>query len=864
MKHNPLLQNYWTLDIDQVLTLTGTTRQGLTTTENLRRLDQYGDNTLRDHSEHGILRILGEQFLSPLIWILIFAGVITGYLGEFLETGVIFSAVLINILFAFYQEYRAERTIDQLRSYIKNRTRVLRDGILHDTDAKNLVVGDIVSITHGNRIPADGRIIESIGLHIDESILTGEALPVLKQVSIVQSTTLAERTNSVFGGTYVTEGVGLFVVTATGSETEIGKIATSVTQTKHVKTPVQQAVKQISWYVFLIALVIVFLIFFLGIIRGENIFDMLILSSAVAVGAVPEALPITLTVILSVGVLAISQKGGLVRKLSAAETLGSTTLILTDKTGTLTTAEFSLETIFSREDLLTLNHYDDKSIEHLTTHQAQAILQSFPNIQATVEKIGPDPSSWIYSGGAFDVIILKSIHRFKIPFDHKPLGKLLLPFNSSNKYSISLLDTTMTILGAPDILIHHSQYSDQEKIKALEIIAHMASQGKRMVALGEKIKNGNDESLQNLTLKALFVFSDPIREDVAESITAIQSKGVRVKIITGDMIGTARSVAHRVGISAEDHELLTGDIIKSLDDTELKKLLPHITVFARTTPEDKLRIGNLYRTMGEIVAMTGDGVNDAPALKSMDIGISLGSASDVAKSAADMILLDNHFKTITNAITEGYKIRSNIQKTFVYLMSNSLDEVFVIAGALIAGLAIPLTALQIIWINMLTGTLPALAFAYDEHTSTTKDPRHGIFDFRTKFLALGIGTLSSFFLFALYVLLVKIIPDPLLARSLFFVCFGTYVLTISYSFKNMEKFIFTYNPFTNIRLNVANLFGLGLIIATVTIPFLQEVFTVTSIPLRFIWIILLWNVFNIALIESAKWTISYIAKKHTL
>lgn len=865
MEQQHHLVESWLLEPNKVLELFTTSREGLAPSEIAIRKKQFGENTFKDYSRHSALAVFAEQFLSPLIWILIAAGGMTWYLGEIIETVVILGAVAINVGFAFYQEYQAESTIAQLISYIKNRATVLREGVLHDIDAKDLVPGDIVSVTYGNRIPADGRLIEATGLRIDEAILTGESLPVEKDLAPITSNAVAERKNNVFCGTYVTQGVGLFVVTETGSATEIGKIAQSVSSAKRVKTPVQNAVRQISWYIFAVALVIVAVIFTLGISRGENIFDMIVLSAAVAVGAVPEALPITLTVILSVGVFAISKKGGLIRKLDAAETLGSTTLILTDKTGTLTKAELSLENIYTVHELVSGSGAEQSGLTagltEISEQQKKFIAQAYPNIQATVEKTGSDASTWVYTGGAFDVVILKSIYTLGLDevLHHK--GVLVSPFNSSNKYSVSIQGMHQVILGAPDILINHSNLSESDKAKALAHLQKLSEEGRRLIALGKKkIPEGasvakSTTSIEELELEALFAFSDPLRPEVIAAISDIQSKGVQVKIITGDMAGTAKHIAREVGILVTEEEIISGEQLRGFDDEALLTLLPKIKLFVRVTPEDKMRVGMLYRKLGEIVAMTGDGVNDAPALKAMDIGVSLASGSDVAKSAADMILLDNNFKAITDTITEGYKIRSNIQKTFVYLMSNSLDEVLVIAGSLIAGLALPLTALQIIWVNMLTGTLPALAFAYDDHHTARNNKHKHIFSNRIKILALGIGTLSSLFLFELYYVLVNTVGDPLVARSIFFVCFATYVLTISYSFKNIDKLIVQYNPFSNVRLNVANVIGFGFIIATVTVPFFQDIFQVTSIPFRMLWIVIVWNIANVALVEFSKWSL---------
>lgn len=857
---------YWSVPINTLMEVLETQSNGLTTKEVKNRVSIFGKNTFESKSSNSALWILLSQLLNPLVGILLFAGAITLYLQETIETVVILAAVLINIVFATYQEFKAENTIEKLKAYIKNKAKVLRDGNMIELDASDLVPGDIVHISYGSRISADMRIIEATNLTVDEAILTGESVPVVKFDSIIESDLITDRTNSLFSGTYVVNGNATAIVVNTGENTEIGKIASSVSRTKKVLTPVQNAVKQISWYIFLIATVIVIVIFFLGIHRGESIASMLVLSSAVAVGAVPEALPITLTVILAIGVLNISNKGGLIRKLSAAETLGSTTLILTDKTGTLTQAKLTLGNIFLTKDIIN-NDFKETTSDariNLSHEQKELLKTAFYNIEATVEKVTENSNNWIYSGSAFDTIILKSIYDHIVDIRHEKKRILVSPFNSTNKYSISSDEHELVVLGAPDILIKASTLSDKEQENAENVLALLSSQGQRLIGVGiKKKKHVDDVTMENIEFLGLFTFSDPLRENISHSIKDIQAKGVDVKIITGDLPGTAKYIAHRVGINAKDDEILSGEQIRKFTDDELKVVLPKIKIFVRVTPEDKLRIGNLYRALSEVVAMTGDGVNDSPALKSMDIGISLASGSDVAKSAADMILLDNNFKTITDTITEGHKIRANIQKVFVYLMSSSLDEVFVIAGALIVGLALPLNALQIIWVNIITGTLPALAFAYDSNHSIYKNKKGShIFGFKVKFMALGLGIFSSLLLFFLYMFLMKYFSyDTLLARSIFFVCFVTYNLTISYSFRNLDKLITQYNPFSNMRLNLANIIALILIVATMIIPGMQQVFDVTYIPFALLWIIVLWNVLNLGVIEVTKWVFMKLAHR---
>jgi P-type Ca2+ transporter type 2C len=351
------------------------------------------------------------------------------------------------------------------------------------------------------------------------------------------------------------------------------------------------------------------------------------------------------------------------------------------------------------------------------------------------------------------------------------------------------------------------------------------------------------------------VLSDRIRIDVKEAIADIEKAGVAVKVISGDMPGTVQYIAHEVGIDARTEDIMTGERIASLSDEELVALLPHIRIFARVTPEDKLRIGRLYQSMGEIVAMTGDGVNDTPALKAMNVGVALGSGTDVAKSAADIILLEDSFKTITDAIHEGRVIKANIRKVFVYLMSTSLDEVFVIAGALISGLALPLTALQIIWVNLLTGTLPALAFAHDTKASPISRTRESIFSRPIQALSIGVGALSSFLMFILYYILSLYIPDAPLAQSIFFLCFALYILAVSYSFVDLERNIGRYAAFSNWKLNIANLIGIVLIFVTAYHPFTQAIFGLVTVPLVYLSIVVFWCMANVALTEMAKFVL---------
>jgi P-type Ca2+ transporter type 2C len=854
----------WSEDQSKLFGFFNTSEDGLTNDEADRRLGIYGSNTFNKKEKFSILGVLAKQFASPLIFLLILAAVLTGVLREYIDMSVIILAVLVNSGLGFYREYHAENTLDKLVTYIKDRARVIREGKEMEIDSHALVPGDIVKLSYGTRVPADSRILKTTNLRIDEAILSGESLPVLKTTDVVSITSpVAERYNIAHAGTLIVEGYGTAVVFGTGDNTEIGKIANIVSSTKRAETPIQKGVKKLAWLIFAVVIIIVVGIFTLGIIRGEPILEMLLLSSAVAVGAVPEALPIALTIILAIGAERIASKKGIVRKLAAAETLGSTTLIMTDKTGTLTLADMQLVGIYPKDVLLSDKEADAEPSRHFSKEQKDLLSLSIQNIDVIVENPEENESEWKFQGRPFEVNIAKAAVKHGVETNLlKEESKLVLPFNSSYKFSVAEGSHHYIVMGAPDILLKKSDVSKDQYVEIEEWINKVSNEGKRLIGLATMRKHHSSdditpEKIKDLHFRGMLSFYDPIREDVPDAIKNIEHLGVKMVLVTGDLKGTALAITRSIGWKVKEEEVLTGHELSSLADKELLNVIPKIKIFARVTPEDKLRIGQLYRSLGEVVAMTGDGVNDAPALKAMDIGVSLGSGSDVAKSAADMVLLDDSFKTITLAISEGRKILSNIRKTFVYLMSNSLDAVFVIGGSLLIGLPMPLTALQIIWVNFFTGSLPAIAFAFDEdldkrHTTVTATGSKLIFTSEVTIITFGIGIISSVFLFLVYYGLLAFNINVELARSLFFVCFASYILVIAYSFRSLYKPLFSYNIFSNKKLNIAILIAIFLIIITITVPWIRAQFGLVEIPIIWTWLIAAWLILNVVLVETAK------------
>jgi P-type Ca2+ transporter type 2C len=853
--------------------------KGLTTLEADELLKKHGLNHFGKASRFSKFKLFIKQFKSPLIFILIIAGVATLLMQHWVDSAVIFLAIGINAFLGFYQENRAENALADLRSYIQERTRVIRDGKEREIDAANVVPGDLIHLMPGSRVPADARIVSVQEFSVDESILTGESLSVEKSTQIVSDAApLSEQYNMVFGGTLVSDGSAYAVITATGSETEIGKIAALVEGTDRELTPIQKAVSRLAWIIAAGVLVLVVGIFILGFYRGESILEMFLISIAVAVGAIPEALPIGLTAVLAVGVERLAKKKGIMRDLTAAETLGSTTLIMTDKTGTLTLADMQLVDIVSREKLLSgnLDASDNTARERFSVEQKDLLYLASLNTDVLIENPKDEPGLWRMSGNTLEKNIVKSASLHGIPLSErrdKNSFQMLLPFNSANKFSVSRVDFDLTteivdkdkkkglvVLGAPDVLLARSRLSKDEYLTLTSQVEEMSLKGRRI--LGVAVASEGDSqgqalaTIKDLEFLGVLAFYDPIRPGVTDAIKKIESFGVRVVIATGDIKGTALAVARGLGWEVHENSILSGEELRQVDDVTLTRSLEHVRVFARMTPEDKLRVARLYQKGGEVVAMTGDGVNDAPSLKAVDIGIAVGSGTDVAKGVADLVLLDDNFAVIVSAIDEGKRILRNIRKTFVYLLSSSLDEVVLIGGSLIAGLSLPLTAIQIIWVNLFTGSLPAVAFAFDpdnESDVPEKKTEKMVLNSEVKFLTIGIGTLTSLLLFALYWWLVQTnIPEEV-AKTFLFACFSSYILFVSFSFRSLSRPIFSYNIFSNTFLVAGVALGLLLLLMTIYVPFLQPIFSTTPLgPLWILWVGV-WVVFNVVLVEIAKW-----------
>ena len=849
---------FWSMDAKEIFGALKTNLPGLSNEEASARLKIFGPNVIKERHRLSKIEIALRQFRSLLVAILLIAGIITVFLGEWIETGVIFAAVMVNVFFGFWQENKSETILELLKTYIRVRARVRRGGQERGIDASELVPGDIIRVTQGDRIPVDARLLFVNNLEIDESILTGESLPVEKNVSpLPPAVALGERKSMIFSGTLVMSGFADAVVTATGSETEFGKIAGLVAEKDRKSTPLQRSVGYFSAYVGIALLIFTFLLFGLGLYFGKGIHDMFIISVAVAVSAIPEGLPIALTVIMAIGVQRLAARNGIVKKLLAVETLGSTSIILTDKTGTLTQAKMELTEIMP---------YQDGSAENKKNLLSYVLV----NTDVVIENPKDASEKWLMSGRALEVSLVKGaalngVLLTKVLEQTKILDRL--PFDSKHKFSASVFKTDtqihLALFGAPEIILRFTVLTQKEQEKMITEIEKRAFAGERVLGVASRlIGEGHENILRQknfygLNFDGLITFRDPLRPHVLQAINEIAAAGVKTIIVTGDHQGTAEAVARELGLVDGKGAVLTGDDLMYLTKEELEARSREATLYARVTPEQKVMIAKLYQKRGEVVAVTGDGINDAPALHAADIGVAVGSGTDVAKSAADLIILDDNFETIVAAIKEGRRILHNIRKVIIYLLSSSFDELCLIGGALILGIVMPINALQILFVNLFSDSFPAIAFAFEDGVDNAGSRPYklheNLFDREMKFFILIIGGLSSIFLLILYLILLKMGFAGELIRTFIFASFASYALLLAFSLRSLGKSILSYNPFSNKPLTVSIGIGLSLIAAAIYIPWLQQIFDTISLPP--IWLLGVVGVgfINISAVEFGKW-----------
>jgi Ca2+-transporting ATPase len=711
--------------IDQVLhDLQVEPEQGLDANEASRRLAHYGENTLREKKKKTDWQRFLEQFKDVMIVILLIAAgisfVVAFYEREgFFEPVLILIIVILNAIMGMIQEGKAERALDALKDLSAPHARVLRDGKEAIIEARLLVPGDIISLEAGDYVPADARIISSASLKSEESALTGESVPVEKDghIEIAPNAPLGDRFNMLYSGCSITYGTGKAVVTATGMNTEMGKIANLLDNESETQTPLQRRLAELGKYIGFLALGICAIIFAIGLFSGMHVMEVFMIAVALAVSAIPEGLPAIVTIVLAIGVQQMVKKNAIIRKLPAVETLGSASVICSDKTGTLTQNQMTLVKAFNAdtglsEDISENNSPEIKKLLQYATLCSDGAIE-FEDGQ--VCHIGdPTETSIIfaaYKNGMSKDELNHSYPRLAVlPFDSD--RKLMTTINQINGSNIVI------VKGAFDVLAAKCINGNLEAGRALN--EELSAQALRVLAVGFKeidqvpVNPTPQELESQLTFLGLLGMIDPPRAEAREAVATCRQAGIKPIMITGDHIVTASAIARDLGILQDQDQAITGQDLDMMSEAELNKKVFHISVYARVAPEDKIRIVRAWQDQGQVVAMTGDGVNDAPALKAADIGCAMGiTGTDVAKGASDMVLTDDNFATIVDAVREGRGIYDNIKKTVAFLLGTNIGEVLTVFIAMLFWRTSPLLAVQLLWINLVTDSLPAIALGME-------------------------------------------------------------------------------------------------------------------------------------------------------
>src|SRR3989344_642900 len=830
-----------------------TSENGLSESEAQARLQRYGYNAIEETQRISPFRIFISQFASPLIWVLIAATAISLALGEKTDAIVIGVILVLNAIIGFVQEYKAEKAIEALKRMASLKTIVIRDGKEKEIDSSELVPGDLIILKTGEKIPADARLIEIYNLQTQEAALTGESLPVDKMTGIISSdkAVLGEMRNIVFAGTIITNGRGKAVITDTGMRTQLGKIAHMIQTTKAEMTPLQKQLKNLGRWLGIITLAICAFVFAAGVVKGEPILKFFLVAVSLAVAAIPEGLPAVVTISLAIGIKKMVRRNALIRKLPSVETLGSTTVICTDKTGTLTHNEMTVRKIFVDEEVINVSgsgYEPNGSFSgHTKTLPFLLNIGALNNDSELELKEGryciignPTEGALIVSAAkaGLDKNMLENKNRRIDEIQFSSERKMMTTVHDfkGNHYSYAK--------GAPDILLKHCRHIEvngktrlltkHDRIKILKMNEHFAEQALRVIGFAyKKLKKSEkkDDYEKDLVFVGMQGMIDPPRDEVKDAVAKCERAGIKVVMITGDFKGTAVAIAKELGIPGK---AVSGDELEHMD---LDRDVLDIGVYARVNPEHKIRIIEALKKKGHIVAMTGDGVNDAPALKRADIGIAMGvTGTDVTKEVSDMILLDDNFTSIVNAVEEGRGVYDNIRKFFALLISCNIGEVMIIFLSILFGLPLPLTVIQILLINLVTDGLPAVALGADpfEPYAMERKPRRKdepIYKGLNHFIIYSPIIMTAIVL-ALFYYMYTTTSNLAKAQTVSFLAIAYFEMFIAFASRSTRYSSFRAGIFKNRYLVGAVLLSVIVSLAVVYIPMLQPYFATFPISVK--------------------------------
>jgi Ca2+-transporting ATPase len=813
---------------------------GLRSEEAAKRLEKYGRNELVEKGKRSLLAMVIDQFRDFMILILIAAAVVSGFVGDLADTIAILVIVILNAVIGVVQEYRAEKAMEALKQMAAPVALVFRDGRVTTIPGSEIVPGDLVLLEAGGIVPADMRLTEAAVLKIEEAALTGESVPVEKHTRVLHEALLplGDRSNMVFKGTVVTYGRGSGIVIGTGMETELGKIATMLQAEEEVKTPLQKRLTVFGKKIAVAILLICAFIFGVGLLRGEAPILMFLTAVSLAVAAIPEALPAVITISLALGARKMVEHNALIRKLPAVETLGSVTTICSDKTGTLTWNRMTVEEVYANGTLFKSDAPELNRFDHLLKALALSN-DALPYTHEDITGVSGDPTEIALYQVAREHGFIKA----DLEKEHPRVAEI--PFDSERKCMTTIHRWPGGYMaltkGGVDVMLEKAVNVLTERklapLDADEIIRvndRMAGDGLRVLAVAARLWNEVPDDLspenaeQGLTLLGLTGMLDPPREEVRQAVSLCKSAGIRPVMITGDHPLTALSIARRIGIVDDGGAVMTCRDLDRLSLEDFESQVEDIRVYARMIPEQKLKIVRALQDKGQIVAMTGDGVNDAPALKRADIGIAMGiTGTDVSKEASHMILLDDNFATIVNAVKEGRMIYDNIRKFIKYLLACNSGEVLTLFLAPILGLPLPLQPIQILWMNLVTDSLPALALAVEPAEGEVmkrppRDPREGIFAHGLGVFCIWVGLLMAAVCIGVQYTEVKSGNDDWETMVFTVIVWGQ--LTTALAVRSEKESLFKLGLFTNKAMLGAIVVGVVLQLAVIYVPFLNPIF----------------------------------------
>ncbi|MDM0962650.1 calcium-transporting P-type ATPase, PMR1-type [Clostridium perfringens] len=843
---NEILQE---LDVDE--------KNGLSSTEALRRLEKYGKNKLETKKKKTLFKQFLSQLKDVMIYILIIAAIISAFLGEISDALIILLVIIINAVIGVIQESKAEKALDALKELSTPKALVKRDGSLKEILSEDIVPGDIVIIDAGRYIPGDLRLIDTANLKIEESAFTGESVPSEKDASFLpdKEIPIGDQNNMAFMSTLATYGRGVGVVVGTGMNTEIGKIAKMIEQEENDETPLQKKLSELGKILGFLAVGICILIFIISFFQGRDLLEMFLTSISLAVAAIPEGLPAIVAIVLALGVQRMVKKNAIIRKLPAVETLGSVSIICSDKTGTLTQNKMTVTTVYTNDS------YIKESEFNLNDNESKLLVDCMVlcNDATYSEKSQTgDPTEIALLESTFKLNILKEKleKEFKrideIPFDSD--RKLMTTVNlvddkKARVFTKGALDSILSICNKISVNGKLVDFSKEYKAKVLENSNIMSDKALRVLAFAYKDISKENIVLDSLEKDLVFIgmvgMIDPPRLEVKDSIKLCKSAGITPVMITGDHKNTAFAIANELGIAEDISQAITGHEIDKFKEEEFNEKIINYRVFARVSPEHKVKIVKAFKSHGNIVSMTGDGVNDAPSLKAADIGVAMGiTGTDVSKGASDMILTDDNFSTIVSAVEEGRKIYLNIKKSIVFLLSCNLGEILTLFTAILLNWNSPLQPIHILWVNLITDSFPALSLGVDKTkedvmNNPPRNPKESIFVKSDKVQLIINGVLIGGITLFAFKLGERLYADSLIhAQTMAFVVLSVSQLFLSLSLRSNTKSAFSLGLFSNKYLVYSILLGIFLQVIIISISFIANIFKVTPL-LLYDWIVVI-------------------------